>query len=66
MNIKSNRYPADEIEGDIADVGTARMYLHRHHTAVLETVRRRRGAFLRLFGDQHKEMAQKTYGAGLI
>jgi len=66
MNMKSHRYPPDEIEGDIADVTTARMYLHRHHTAVLETVRRRRGAFLRLFGEQHNEMAQKTYGAGLI
>ena len=66
MNMNSDRYPADEIEGEIADVTTARMYLHRHHTAVLETVRRRRGAFLRLFGDKHKVMAQKTYGAGLI
>ena len=66
MNMKSHRCPPDEIETDIADVTTARMYLHRHHTAILETVRRRRGAFLRLFGDKHKAMAQKTYGAGLI
>lgn len=66
MNMKNDRYPPDEIEADIADVTTARMYLHRHHTAVLETVRRRRGAFLRLFGDKHKEMTQRTYGAGLI
>ncbi len=66
MKMKSHRYPPDEIETDIADVSTARMYLHRHHTAILETVRRRRGAFLRLFGHKHKEMAQKTYGAGLI
>jgi len=66
MDMKGNRYPEDEIESEIADVATARMYLHRHHTAVLETVRRRRGAFLRLFGDKHKEMAQRTYGAGLI